>query len=286
MRILLFTIISLCAFTMDKPAYQLFDSSGEPLTYQALLSKAQKADIVLFGELHNNPINHWLQLQLTKDLYKAVGDKLVLGAEMFEADNQTIVDEYLKGHIKESNFTKEARVWNNYATDYRPLVEYAKAHQLAFVASNIPRRYASMVANKGFSSLEALSPTAKHWIVPLPIEVDLALSGYKNMLGMMQHGGSGMKPENFVYAQAIKDATMAHFILKNWQKGSTFLHFNGAYHSDDFQGIAWYLKQTKPKLRVLTISSVEQEKVQALQEKFINKADVIIVTPNDLTKTY
>ncbi|MEM9980904.1 MAG: ChaN family lipoprotein [Bacteroidota bacterium] len=271
---------------MDKPAYQLFDSSGQPLAYQALLSKAQKADIILFGELHNNPINHWLQLQLTKDLYKAVGEKLVLGAEMFEADNQTILDEYLKGHIKESSFTKEARVWNNYATDYRPLVEYAKAQQLVFVASNIPRRYASMVANKGFVSLEALSPTAKHWIAPLPIAVDLELSGYKSMRSMMQHGGSGMKPENFVYAQAIKDATMAHFILKNWQKGSTFLHFNGSYHSDDFQGIAWYLKHAQPKLRVLTISSVEQEKVQVLQEKFMNKADVIIVTPNDLTKTY
>ena len=47
--------------------------------------------MVLFGELHNNPISHWLQLELTEDLHAARGADLVLGAEMFEADNQLLL---------------------------------------------------------------------------------------------------------------------------------------------------------------------------------------------------
>jgi len=106
-----------------------------------MLKEAADADIVLFGELHDNPISHWLQLELTKDLYDLKKDKLVLGAEMFESDNQVILDEYLSGKILQSSFESEARLWSNYKTDYKPLVEFARINKLKFVASNIPRRY-------------------------------------------------------------------------------------------------------------------------------------------------
>ena len=64
-----FAIIILSAFT-NPFAYQLFDAEGNETDYEKLLEKAKEADIILFGELHNNPIAHWLQLRLTKDLYK------------------------------------------------------------------------------------------------------------------------------------------------------------------------------------------------------------------------
>ena len=49
----------------DKPAYQLFDADGRKTTYKKMLQKIEKADIVLFGEFHNNPIVHWLQYEVT-----------------------------------------------------------------------------------------------------------------------------------------------------------------------------------------------------------------------------
>jgi uncharacterized iron-regulated protein len=276
---------SLMAFRSDKPAYRLFDKEGKASTYQDLLQAAKKADIVLFGELHNNPINHWLQLQLAKDLHAALKDKLLMGAEMFEADNQVLMEEYLAGLVKESNFLKEARLWNNYQTDYRPLVELAKAEKLPFIATNIPRRYASLVAREGLGALQGLSPEAKQWLAPLPIEIDYSLSGYANMMQMM-HGGEAAQARNFAAAQAVKDATMAHFILKAWKPGQLFLHFNGSYHSDDYQGIMWYLQKQKPSLKILTIASVEQGQLDKLQKDFLRKADFIIATPSDMTKTY
>ena len=107
------------AFKSDKPAYYLFDKNGKIIKYQKMLKQLQEADIVLFGELHDNPIAHWLQLELTRDVHKTKGERLVLGAEMFESDNQLILDEYLTGVIFESKFEAEARLWPNYKTDYK-----------------------------------------------------------------------------------------------------------------------------------------------------------------------
>ena len=62
-----------------------------------MLKTLEDKDMVLFGELHNNPIAHWLQYELTADLHTK--RQLILGAEMIEADNQDELDDYLSGKI-------------------------------------------------------------------------------------------------------------------------------------------------------------------------------------------
>lgn len=259
--ILLFVILTLSSFRQDNPAYQLFNNKGKQVKYKKLLKEAEKADIVFFGELHNNPISHWLQLELTQDLFKLKNGMITMGAEMFEADNQVILDEYLQGIKDKSTFEEEARLWKNYKTDIAPLVEFAKENKLRFVASNIPRRYASMVFRGGFEALDTLSSETKAFIAPLPPAYDPELPGYKNMMEMM--AGHGGKPnENFPKAQAIKDATMAYFIHKNMEEGKLFIHYHGTYHSDNYEGILWYLKLLRPDLKMLTIATTEAEKKQ------------------------
>ncbi|MDZ7741991.1 MAG: ChaN family lipoprotein [Bacteroidota bacterium] len=287
-RFLLFTIIIFfitTAFKSDKPAYQLFKANGKKTKYTRLLKAAKEADIVFFGELHNNPICHWLQLELTCDLFTENDSaNIILGAEMFEADDQLILDEYLGGVIKESNFEKEAKIWPNYKTDYKPLINFAKENQLEFIATNIPRRYASVVHNGGFEALDGLTDEAKSYIAPLPVQYDPELEGYKSMLEMM--GSMGHGSENLPKAQAAKDATMSYFILKNWENGKIFIHYNGAYHSKNFEGIVWYLKQENPDLNILTINSEEQAQLDSLKSELENTADFILVIPEVMTKTY
>lgn len=270
----------------DKAAYQYFDVKGGKAKYKDLLKDASAADVVFFGELHNNPINHWMQLELTEDLFEEKGEQLVLGAEMFESDNQLLLDEYLQGMIKQSSFEKEARLWKNYSTDYKPLLEFAKENTLPFIATNIPRRYASVVHGGGFEGLDALSDEAKSYIAPLPVKYDPELKGYKAMLEMMAGMGGGHANDNLPKAQAIKDATMAHFILENWKEGQTFIHYNGTYHSNDFEGIVWYLKQAKPDLTVVTIASVEQDTIESLSDEYAGIADYVLAVPTNMTKTY
>jgi uncharacterized iron-regulated protein len=272
--------ITLSLSGQDLQNYQLFDGKGKKTTYKKLVKASEISQIVLFGEVHNIPICHWMQLKLAQDL-KQKRD-LVLGAEMLEADNQTPLNQYLNGEIDQKAFDTLARLWSNYKTDYKPLVDFAKDNKLKFIATNIPRRYASIVFKKDFDGLKELTKQELSWIAPLPMPFDINLPGYKNMLSMM----GGHAGEKMPKAQAIKDATMAHFILKNHEPNQVFLHFNGTYHSDNYEGISWYLNHYQQDLKILTIATVEQKDVKKLDKEHFNKADFILVVDEQMTKTY
>lgn len=264
----------------DKPAYMLYDNKGKKAKYEKLIKTLNDADIVLFGELHDNPIAHWLQHELVKDANQK--RELILGAEMVETDNQNELNQYLKGEINYEQLDSVTRLWINYKTDYAPLVDFAKDNGIAFVASNVPRRFASEVYKGGFEALDSLSDEEKAWIAPLPIDFDSNLPTYLNILEMMGEHGSPL----LVKAQAIKDATMAHSILTNYIEGKLFIHFNGAFHSDYREGILWYLMRQKPDLKYVTISTVSQANVQKLEKDHKGKADFIICVDEDMTSTY
>lgn len=278
---------SFITHAQDKPAYRLFTKDGKSISYSKMVAELQKADVVLFGEQHNDPIAHWLQLEVAKDLHTVHQKSFAIGAEMFEADVQLLLNEYLAGLISDNNFEQESRPWQNYKTDYKPVIRYAKAEAIPFIATNVPRRYAAMVAARSLKALNELSDDAKKYIAPLPIVVDTNLPGYKNMLAMFGNSTHGnTKSENIVQAQALKDATMAHFILEQLKSNRKVLHLNGAYHSDNFEGIGWYLKQGNSKVKVLTITTVLQEDLEKLSEENRNKADFILVVPENMTRTY
>ena len=278
--VIFFLITSIIGFSQEKKAYQLFNKKGKRVDYGKLLIAAEKAQVVLFGEYHNNAISHWLELELTKDL--ADKNKIILGAEMIEADNQKQLDQFLKGEINHKQLDSTARLWPNYKTDYKPLVEFTKENNIPFIATNIPRRFASLVSKKGFEGLENLTSEEKTWIAPLPIVYDSELPGYVNMMKMMGDHASPNMPK----AQAIKDATMAYFIQKNLKEKSIFIHFNGTYHSDNFEGIYWYLKKAAPNLEILTIATIEQKELKKISTEDYNKADYILVIDEDVTKTH
>lgn len=284
--LLLIIIIPDGAVYAGKPAYELFNANGRSVRYKKLLRQAEKADIILFGELHNNPISHWLQLELATALFETYGDQLILGAEMFEADNALILSEYVSGVIRTRNFEAEAKLWPNYKTDIKPLVEFARENSIDFKATNVPRRYAAAVNHGGFEALEELSEEAKTLLPPLPVVFDPELPQYMKMADMMGHMGAHGSSNNIVKAQALKDATMAHFILQNYEPGKIFLHFHGSFHSDFYEGIMWYLLQADPSLNILTIATTELDDEGRLPEDRIGAADFIIATPGNMTKTH
>lgn len=270
----------------DKPAYRLFDGQGELVSYQAMVTACQGADVVLFGELHNDAMVHWIQQQLTKDML-AMDQPLVVGAEMFETDDQLLLAEWFADQIREKDFESEAKLWDNYRTDYRPILRLAKDAGISFIGTNVPRRYAAMVSRKGVLVLDSLSEDAKALLPPLPIAIDYTLPGYQAMIDMMSgpHGG-GMDPRHFVEAQALKDATMAHCILEGLPQGGAFLHFNGTYHSKNFEGISWYLREASPDLNIVTIHSVAQSSLDSLAKEHHGLANFLLVVPDDMTSSY
>jgi uncharacterized iron-regulated protein len=266
----------------DKPAYLLYNSAGDVIAYSELLEQALSSDLIFFGELHNNAIAHWLQHELARDLSNDPARNLIIGMEMFETDQQILIDEYFSGLISQRSFESEARLWNNYQTDYKPVVEFARENDLKLVATNIPRRYASSVYMQGMEVLNSLDDRAQYWIAPLPIEVDLQLPSYKN-IAEAAHGHGG---DNLIYAQAVKDATMAHFILLNMGINDRMLHLNGSYHSNDWEGIVWYIKETVKGYDILTINTIIRDDIHNVDPDDLISADITLVVPSRMTTTY
>lgn len=282
--VLLIMISGLFSYSQSPNAYKFYNNKGKELRFSRMINQLKDADVVLFGEYHNNSINHWLQLQVTKALFEQKKE-IQMGMEMFESDDQLKIDEYFGNLINERNFESEARTWPNYKTDYKPLLNFAKQNDLDFVATNIPRRYASIVSRQGFEGLESLNPEAKRYIAPLPVEFDPTVPNYAEMMNMEMGHGMGMNKENFTKAQAIKDATMAYFIAKNLKPGHTFIHFHGEFHSKMYGAISWYLSRYKPGIKIVIISTQESDEME-FKDEYRDQGDIILVIPSDITRTY
>ena len=269
----------------DLRAFALYNNQGKVITFDAMIEKAAKCNVVFIGEMHNCPITHWLELKITEGLYEEHKDSLLLGAEMFEADNQLIFNEYLNGVINYEQFTNEMRLWPNYETDYEPLVMFAKEHNLPFIATNVPRRYANVVKNKGLNYLDSLTEGAKTLLPPLPIP--FTMEGKDNEAFSMMSALNGKKddPKRMHMAQALKDATMAWNIAKHIG-GRQMIHYNGSFHTSHHEGIIPYLKGYKPLATTFVIMAVKQEDITRLDEAYKDLADCYIVVPEDMSRSY
>jgi uncharacterized iron-regulated protein len=287
---LLFFILT--AMKGDKPAYRIYTTKGKSADWADIVKDAQKADLIFFGELHGNPICHWLELELARELYASVKDrKLVIGAEMLERDNQLLVDEYISKMIRKKDFESEAKLWPSYKTDYAPIIDFARENGLKVVASNVPRRYAALVNLKGFEGLDSINALERGLMAPLPLRYVDTLECYRSIAKSVGDGMPAHMTANLGKAQALKDATMAHFILKNGvENENIFLHINGSYHSDHEQGIVWYaryyINRTNFPLKIMTISCIEQENPDTISAAEKGKADYIIVIPSSMTRTH
>ena len=284
MTLLVLALSALAASAQPNPAYSVFTGDGKPTDYGKMVKALSDADIIFIGETHNCPIAHWMEYEIASDLIKRSPKGLALGAEMFETDNQLLVDEYTKGLISSDKFEAEAKLWDNYWTDYASLLYLAREHGLKFVATNVPRRYASYVKDNGLEALQSLSDEAKCLMAPLPILFDEAAQD-EAMFGFMQMiGGKGAADSHFAEAQAIKDATMAWFIAQNFDR--KFIHFNGNFHSDNRGGIIPYLESYLPGKKIATVCSSRQDALGSLEKENRGRADFIIVAPTDFPMSY
>lgn len=270
-----------CIYSQEKQAFIIYLKNGKKTNFKKLVDKAKNSDCILFGEYHDNPIAHWLQLELTNDI---ASKNLVLGFEMFESDQQRILDLYVSGKIDEKQFKDSCRLWPNYETDYKPLIDFAKSKNLLCIATNVKRKYASLLFKKGRVALDTLPESEKKLFAPLDFKIDSTLSQYREIRKMGGHEMGG----NMLESQAFKDATMAMHILKYLNTNLQIIHFNGAFHSDYHQGILWYIQQTEvgKKKKILTISTVTQVEIGKLEKENHNKADFIICVPENMTKTH
>ena len=148
--------------------FSCWTATGERVSMAPVLAAAERADALLLGETHDDPVAHQLELYLLIALTQRRPTSVSL--EMFEADVQSVVDEYLGGLIREEDFLMDARPWANYESDYRSLIEFAKQETLPVLAANVPRRYVGAAGRQRGNIDDFSWPlSARPWLPPLPL---------------------------------------------------------------------------------------------------------------------
>jgi uncharacterized iron-regulated protein len=243
---------------LSPETYQVFDGKGGPATIDDIIKSLDKVDVVFLGEQHNDSVGHSLEFEIFRQAVENYAAKrsLALSMEMFERDVQIVLDEYFKDQITEAHLLASSRPWDNYKTDYRPLVELAKEKKLTFIAANAPRRYVNIVSRKGRAPLNDLSPQAKSWIAPLPYSepTEPYAAKFKAQMGPTPEAQMGI--ENILASQSLWDATMADSIagyLKQ-HKAPLVVQLNGSFHSESRMGIVDHLMRYRPGTRVLVVT--------------------------------
>lgn len=272
----IFVSIVLTSGVFAQTEYQLFTSQGKKTTFSQLVTSANSNDVVLFGELHDCATAHALQLKLAEELFKTKGKNLFVGAEMIELHQAEALKRFLtNGNIQQ--LKDSANMWSNFDTDYSPLLVWSQTNGVNYIATNVTRKYASLIFKKGLTALDSLPKNEKAFMCPLPFPFDSTLSQYQELIEMgKEMHGSGI---DFALAQALKDATMAYSISEELNGKNTCLHLNGSFHSDYHQGIMWYLEQYRKGTKVLTITTVTQKNLKSLEKEYKGKADYILVVP-------
>lgn len=255
--------------------------TGEEVTPQQLAEAAiARGGVLVFGEYHDRASLHALEEELLQALYQRQS-RLALSLEMFERDVQPVMDRYLAGELSEEAFLQQSRPWPRYASDYRALVEFAKARRLPVIAGNIPRYIAAHYAKTG-----AFAPEHRPYLPRVLSAPDGAYKDafYKAMAGM---GSEGMRIPAARYqamyqAQCLKDDAMAQSLADYAQAHPDALlyHVQGAFHGRGRLGVVEKLAALQPELPVTLLSPVVREaglSLAALAQKYVADGDYLLL---------
>lgn len=269
MRLMVAVVLAAAPATAAAQHYiphRVFDSGSKRfIDFEQLAARAAAVDFVFFGEEHDNADTHWLEFALLQ----AIGRRrptATVAMEMFERDVQSRVDDYLAGRTSEDDFLSNSRPWPRYRDHYRGLVEFSRNHQWAVVASNVPRRLASLVGRRGLGALDTL-PDQERPLFAAERRCEAKGDYFKRfsaeMSGMTSHGGTDTSAvakaaqiQRIYEAQCLKDETMAESVVRSWSPGGLVIHYNGSFHSDYRLGTAERVARRLPDAKRLVISAI------------------------------
>lgn len=277
---------------------RVYDAGSKHFTdFESMLAELARLDVVFVGEQHDDPNTHRLERAILEGLARR-RPNLVVAMEMFERDVQAALDDYLAGRTSEEEFLKSSRPWRNYPTDYRPIVEFARAHRWRVIAANAPTTLSRQVARSGLAALAAMPAEDR---ANLAREVSCPLDDYYKRFaetmtshpGATAHGSGNSNLEQkaeqqavierYYYAQCIKDETMAESVARLYEgipePRPLTVHFNGAFHSDYRMGAASRTRQRMPKAAIRVVTIVPVDNLDAVKpDEYRKRGDYVVFT--------
>jgi uncharacterized iron-regulated protein len=250
-----------------------------------MLAELAHADVVLVGEQHEDDNTHRLEAAVLGGLLRRHVTATV-SLEMFERDVQAALDAYLAGSMSEEEFLKGSRPWPRYPTDYRSLVELAKAHGWPVVAANVPRKYAAAVAKEGLGALDSLSATERATAArDLQCPLDAYFDRFAETMGAHSaatagDGNARAVTERYYQSQCVKDETMAEAIAAAFKPGRPVVHVNGSFHSDFGLGTVERVRRRMPGRRVGFVSILPTSDIDGVTptDDDLKRAEYLVYT--------
>lgn len=233
------------------------DDSGAEIPLEELIGELSRAEVVFVGETHLDEVTHRTELAILEGLIARTGGRVVLALEMFTRADQNALDRYLAGEIDEKNFLAEARAWPNYRTDYRPLIECARAAGVPVVGSNLSPAARRKLASGERAAYESLTEEERAGVAG---ELHPNSPEYWERFDRTVRGhGAGFgdpDPEARLHSiQSYWDNTMGESCALALARhpGRIVLHVNGGFHTAHGLGTVEQLRLRAPGARIATV---------------------------------
>lgn len=227
----------------------------------ALLAGANKANVLLLGEAHDNPLHHELQQKLLKARLESAARPASMPAlmpalmmEQIDAESQPALDQALAGSNRDealSSVTSLIKFADWQA--YQPLLAIAVDNKLPVIAANTPSRKLQPVIWHGYAAYDAGE------LKRLAVE-QVWSESRQNYLETHMGGAHCGKLRDELRAgltrsQRLRDALMADSAVSSIDRGVVAIV--GSSHARRDIGLPLYFAARAPSARILSLAFIE-----------------------------
>ena len=244
---------------------------AEIATLEQLESEMTLSDVVLLGEIHDNPRHHELRAQLLRE--PALKQRNIV-AEHLDAGQVVGAGDMLLSRLEQAGFDATGWQWPL----HQPLFAAALDQGMTVYGGNLPRDQTRVVFKSrgsslgvGLQALLLLAPLSDDSLAALRREID---EGHCGALPAMMF-------EGMMAVQRARDASMANELMQHLP--AVLLSGNG--HAWKHLGVPHILAANRPGMRSLSVLFLEHGPFAdaAAQAEWLQswqgKADYVWVTP-------
>ena len=266
------------SFALPESTVVLDGTTGAPVAPPELLRRLAAADLVLLGELHDNPIHHALRGELITAL---ASRHPAIVFEQFAESGQPILPasggEDREGWLDRHGFDRTNWKWPL----HRPVVEAAIAHGRSLWGSGLSREALRAVVRDGASA-------APDHLRGLLAQSPLDSASRATVDRALVEGHCGKLPSSLIggmrAAQESRDAAMTRALLLSSATGPAWLIAGNGHVRRDV-GVPRLLRAAAPGGSVLAVGLLEREADGAVPGSESRATfDLVIVTPRAVRK--